>query len=1274
MRHPAHNAVARHLALGDAEAAQAALSRCPTASLDDQAFRAAATVAIALLDRLVPWWDDPALRTARDAPDPVIAAFARLPSPAPFDPALHRAQLDRLYATVAAVDPADDLVAGLVRASIVLVAFQQRRGPLHEGRPHGLEHVPCLRIRLGPWVGQRILHTVSPDSARAACEQMLADAPGATGRLVDAVRCTAVYAVEAAEGRAAAYAYAQRHVAPEQLRAPTMLAGAYYELMATEADAPDRVARAIEGLYDLNRRGRQGTVAVPLMHLLLREERVEEATAIYQDLATVRPLRGGVADLLAAALGQPVSARRLQEAMGAVPPDGDVEWLLLRAVHQVPPLSPLEGRLRYLMGRLLAHRKADCAPMPDGGPWPLGAFDLGGERGRGAHGAVYSAVHHHSGQRAAVKVLLSAARGDLEAEARLLGRLRHPAVVSVLGMGRVDAVEAALSGGALPEGHPYVAMEVVEGATLRSWCGRLGFDEVRGILLTLLDALAHAHARGVLHLDIKPANVLLEPGPLGLQPKLADFGVAGLLTGGDSVAGSPAYMAPEQWSGRRAALGPATDLYGLGCLAFRLLAGRRPFAGSGVEALREAHRHGPRPRLPGASPGLAAWFDRMLAVHPGDRFPSAAAAAEALRGCEPPSTRAVGSPVPDDSATFTFSALAVDEGAALWADTVTWDGTLCPRRPDRGRHWPPTPRGLPLELVLARLDLGPVPPLEPLFEALWDRLRALVDGEGRHVGLRGDVRTPTTWLAHAAREAGVARVEHDGTLVCALVPGGPTLVVGPAHPDADEVLEVPMVPDDALVEVLRDRMPMPRATAQALATGAMGRVDLALAAVRDLARRGAWTATEEGFDAAVEGSGAPQEAARAWAATAEVPEAAVLAALTGRAVAAGPLRDELLAHGLCSRDGELPEGVAAALRGIEVPEATLRAALEATTGTVARARLWGALGDAEAAATEVMDAAGRALTWFDAEEGERLLDLMLEMELPRGPRYLFERGRLAHLQGRGDEAHAYLFAVESDPVLRFQARAMRAYLEPDPARRLEALTGEVAAAAVLDRHQGLVQRRLGEAHALLGDFASSRRAFEAAAERSVPHLRPRTRLSWLLAWLPRDPDPRWEAALDDVVACAPALEAACRGVRAFTQCMTGRLDPVRAWAEGDASVAGCQARLVLAVATDDAPAVRELLAGRYAAALVMMDGAWAVQWWLAAAGSEVDWDQTVRRWPAHASGALGHWVAHLARDRVGADRRAALDAALATHVRLPPPWPDDVPPLDEGAAGPRALG
>ena len=249
----------------------------------------------------------------------------------------------------------------------------------------------------------------------------------------------------------------------------------------------------------------------------------------------------------------------------------------------------------------------------------------------------------------AVKVLKGAGATDpwfLQAfrnEVRAVSRLDHPNVVRVYDQGIVSEDAEFETEGDLEAGSPYLVMEWVEGGTLDDDEHAVySFKELERVLRQLLGALAHAHGRGVVHRDLKPVNVLVTTAGGRKQVKLADFGLArprdieGRL---DAAGGTPAYMAPEQVAGSWRDQGPWTDLYALGCLAWRLCSGRTPFTGADRDEIRAAHLTEPLPELVPdfeVPPGFYDWLARLLARRPGERFRFAADALYALRELRQP--------------------------------------------------------------------------------------------------------------------------------------------------------------------------------------------------------------------------------------------------------------------------------------------------------------------------------------------------------------------------------------------------------------------------------------------------------------------------------------------------------------------------------------------------------------------------------------------------------------------------------------------------------------
>jgi eukaryotic-like serine/threonine-protein kinase len=285
----------------------------------------------------------------------------------------------------------------------------------------------------------------------------------------------------------------------------------------------------------------------------------------------------------------------------------------------------------------------------------LGAFEVFETIGRGGMGSVWHGRHRTTGVPVAVKFLSpndawgESARRMFRTEVRAVASLAHPGIVLVLDHGEVgpDVSEAA---GVAP-GTPYLIMELCSGGTLSRHRGALAWPRIRPLLSVLLAALAHAHARGVIHRDIKPANVLVGTAlDLRRGIKLSDFGLAQVRDrdagpGSDVgpirasyFAGSPPYAPPEQLLGREADMGPWSDLYALGCLAWSLMCGAPPHADLEYRSIAAARVAGRMPDfepLDPTPPAFVAWLMRLLATRPGDRFRCAADASWALEKVAP---------------------------------------------------------------------------------------------------------------------------------------------------------------------------------------------------------------------------------------------------------------------------------------------------------------------------------------------------------------------------------------------------------------------------------------------------------------------------------------------------------------------------------------------------------------------------------------------------------------------------------------------------------------
>ena len=268
-------------------------------------------------------------------------------------------------------------------------------------------------------------------------------------------------------------------------------------------------------------------------------------------------------------------------------------------------------------------------------------------------GVVWRGVHRRQGQPVAVKVMTGQAAKDaryvraFRNEVRAVAGLDHPGIVQVYDFGTIGDDADRLSDGRLKSGFPYLVMELVDGGSLRRKADDFNWSVLRALLLSLLDALSHAHARGVIHRDLKPENVLWGGGPWDL--KLTDFGVAHALDSEEpdqrqrpegSMMGTPSYMAPEQIEGRWRDHGPWTDLYALGCVAWDLASGQPPFGRGAMRRILQSHLTLPPPPLAArfAVPNdFEAWLQRLLEKNHRRRFTRAADAAWALRNLPSPS-------------------------------------------------------------------------------------------------------------------------------------------------------------------------------------------------------------------------------------------------------------------------------------------------------------------------------------------------------------------------------------------------------------------------------------------------------------------------------------------------------------------------------------------------------------------------------------------------------------------------------------------------------------
>ncbi len=294
--------------------------------------------------------------------------------------------------------------------------------------------------------------------------------------------------------------------------------------------------------------------------------------------------------------------------------------------------DPVPAKYEFCPGTVVGRRfsrrtLADVAQLLDQ------RYEIGPPLGAGGMSEVFEGYDRNLDRRVAVKFLKAdvadpKARERFEHEARSAASFTHPNAVTVYDVGEAGT-------------RPYIVMELVEGKNLADVLARAGPlppREAVHIADQVLAALGAAHARGLVHRDVKPGNILVTPKG---WVKLADFGIAkavsdatGGLTMTGQVMGTPKYLAPEQAAGR--ATTPRSDLYSTGVVLYEMVAGAPPFEGDTPVAIALAHQQAPVPplaeRRPGLPAALVATVDRALEKDPARRFPSAEAMSTALSG------------------------------------------------------------------------------------------------------------------------------------------------------------------------------------------------------------------------------------------------------------------------------------------------------------------------------------------------------------------------------------------------------------------------------------------------------------------------------------------------------------------------------------------------------------------------------------------------------------------------------------------------------------------
>ncbi len=430
-------------------------------------------------------------------------------------------------------------------------------------------------------------------------------------------------------------------------------------------------------------------------------------------------------------------------------------------------------------------------------PIPVGPFALQKKIGEGGMGVVWQAFHPATRVRVAVKVLKSSKAWDLrtvglfQSEVRAVAALDHPGVVMILDHGTLPASAEHASGGDLVAGSPYLAMELVTGPTLFDLVGQLHWDELKDVLLGVLDALGHGHARGVIHRDIKPSNVMiagsrdLRPGP-----KLTDYGIAQLRLrptddplDDENFCGSPSYISPEQFQAHHHDVGPWSDLYSLGCTIWAITTGTTVYRAPNLSEMLEKHCRGELPRyrpIVDLPDGMRDWLATLLQPKITRRCQRAADAAAALMALEPgggatvmmkPPAGVDDEPSLEDAPTLDLAGgprstdIGPEKRAPL-SPELTPPAELPPIPPDwregRGRT-----EAAPIELVGAGLGLFglrrlPLIGRDLLRDRLWsEMLRAAKTGRTRVVVLRGGAGAGKSalaqWLCERAEEVGAAQ-------------------------------------------------------------------------------------------------------------------------------------------------------------------------------------------------------------------------------------------------------------------------------------------------------------------------------------------------------------------------------------------------------------------------------------------------------------------------------------------------------------------------------------
>jgi eukaryotic-like serine/threonine-protein kinase len=435
------------------------------------------------------------------------------------------------------------------------------------------------------------------------------------------------------------------------------------------------------------------------------------------------------------------------------------------------------------------------------------------ELGRGGMGQLYVVEHVHTGEQLALKVLAFHGSTSAVAIERFKREARAPVKIKSEHVVRVIDADVA------PEldGRPFLVMELLEGSDLEQFAGGTPqpFESVLAWLRQIAVGLDKAHALGIVHRDLKPENLFLTRRDDGSElVKILDFGIAKLvatskdMTEAGTMLGTPGYMSPEQARGDLDQLGPASDVWALGLIAYRLLSGRHYWTGENAalviaQIVYERIRPPSEVGLP-LGPAFDAWFLRSCERDSGRRFASASEQAEGLAACLPKGT----APLP----------AAPDDGRAGGGRQVAFDTTVvaatAPPAGSGSIEGVSIVSGPPAEI----LDRAAVPPApdavrdaQPTNEHEADPLAAPAAAPDRESALAPPAPRASVPAQKAYLGVALAAVAVVGALAAALSATRMEPVVAPADPPARASGSTPAADDPRAPFRIRD-LPIPRST------------------------------------------------------------------------------------------------------------------------------------------------------------------------------------------------------------------------------------------------------------------------------------------------------------------------------------------------------------------------------------------------------------------------------------------------------------------------------